>query len=312
MDSRSPSPEFLHPYPFDDGSADIVLQSCDGVDFRVFRSILSKASPFFDGMFMLPPPKSPSDNAAEREAVPMVPVSEDSETLDTLLRMCYPVQPPSLDEVWHVERVAEAARKYEMDWVLRSAEQALMRLAKTEALGVYATACRFGLRDAARVAARYSLRLPVSTVIETLMQEGIYGECLRNLLDYRSSCCDAALTPTHLWLWTAKVPAQFWSTHTCCTRTVVRDRTGRVYRVQPWWIRYMASVSAGLRETPWEGVVDTGSALALCMSDGRGTCGKCLSVAIEHISDFTCSLHAQIATHVARVGCTLCDAVILC
>ncbi|KAF7794165.1 hypothetical protein EIP86_005296 [Pleurotus ostreatoroseus] len=303
MDSRSSTPEPLYPHPYDDGSADIVLQSCDGVDFHVLRSILSKASPFFDGMFMLPLPQR-CDSGIEDDVIPTVPVSEDSETLDTLLRMCYPVQPPSLDELWHVERVVEAARKYEMDWALRSAEQALMRIANTDPLGVYATACRFGLRDAARVSARCTLRLPVSTVIEALMQEGIHGECLRNLLDYRSSCCNAALTPTHMWLWTTKAPPQFWSTHTCCTRTVVRDRVGRVYRVQPWWIRYMASISAALRETPWEGVVDTTSALALYMSDGRGTCGRCLSVAVEHISDFTCSLHAQIAAHVAKLPWT--------
>ena len=78
-----------------------------------------------------------------------------------------------------------------MSWVSRVAEEALMKIAESDALGVYATACRFELQDAAQVAARMSLRLSVSTVIESLMQEGIHGECLRALLDYRQSCCTA-------------------------------------------------------------------------------------------------------------------------
>ena len=297
MDSRTPSPLSVGPPPFDDAKADVVLQSCDGVEFHVFRSILTQASPFFDGMFALPQPES--DTIA---SPPIVPVAEDSTTLDNLLRICYPVRSPEMNDLWHVERVIEAARKYQMEWALRSAEEALMKIAESDALGAYAAASRYELADAARTAARYSLRLSVTTVIETLMQEGIHGESLRTLLDYRSNCCTAALVPTHMWLWTASAPAKFWSSHTCCTRTTVRDRMGRVYQVQPWWIRYMASVSAALRDTPWEGVVDAKSALALYMSDGRGTCGKCLAVAVGHISSFTESLSRQIAVHVAKVS----------
>lgn len=301
MDSRSPNPQLSGPPPFDDIKADVVLKSCDGVDFHVFRSILAQASPFFDGMFTLPQPV-PCSEPVEAESAPIIPVAEDRTTLDYLLRMCYPVRPPPMDELWHVERVVDAAKKYQMDWALRSAEEALIRIAETDALGVYATACRFGLRDAAQTSARFSLRLSVSTVIETLMQEGIHGECLRRLLEYRADCCAAALVPTHMWLWTSTAPAQFWSAHSCCTRTTVRDRMGRVYHVQPWWIHYMASVSAALRDTPWEGVVDARSALALYMSDGRGTCGKCLAVAVDHISTFTDSLSAQIALQVGKAS----------
>ena len=40
--------------PFDKLNADLVIRSSDNIDFRVFRSLLSFASSFFDGMFTLP------------------------------------------------------------------------------------------------------------------------------------------------------------------------------------------------------------------------------------------------------------------
>ena len=63
----------------------------------------------------------------------------------------------------------------------------------------------------------------------------------------------------------------------------------------------MASVSTALRDTPWEGVVDAKSALALYMSDGRATCGSCLAVAVSDISDFVDSLASQISAQIDKV-----------
>ena len=297
------------PPPFNDPRADLVLQSCDGVNFRVFRTILAQASPFFDTTFSLPQPhaqqmtSSPSIHASSgSQPIPIVPVTEDSATLDCLLRICYPTRRPSLDQVWHVERVVEAAKKYQMDAALRVAEEALMRIAETDALGVYATACRFELKDAAQTSARMTLRMSVSTVIETLMQEGIQGEALRSLLEYRESCCVAAQMPTRYWTWTDAIPSKFWMSHACCTRTLVCDRMKRRYQVQPWWLNYMHSVHHALADAPWEGVVDAKRALAIYMSDGRGTCGKCLAVSVADISSLADTLKEQIARQVSEVS----------
>ena len=310
MASHTSSTRRTGPPPFDDSKADIVLRSSDGIEFRVFRATLTQASPFFAGMFGLPQLPSPSTSSSQNgtnsgSPPPMVAVAEDSHTLNCLLRICYPSRQPPMDELYHVERVIEAAMKYQMEWALNSAEEALTKLAEQDALGAYATACRFDLKNAAQAAARHSLRLSVSNVIETLMHEGIHGEHLRALLEYRQNCCNAALVPTHMWLWTSSTPAKFWTTHSCCTRTTVKDRVGSTYQVQPWWIRYMANVSKALRDTPWEGVVEAKHALALYMSDGRGTCGKCLAVAVTDISNFTAALSSQISAQLAKVSADL-------
>ena len=44
--------------PFDRPDADVILRSCDHVDFRFHKSLLSLASPFFCNMFALPQPPS--------------------------------------------------------------------------------------------------------------------------------------------------------------------------------------------------------------------------------------------------------------
>ena len=42
--------------PFDDENADIIFRSSDGVDFRVYKVIVSKLSPMLRDMLAVPPP----------------------------------------------------------------------------------------------------------------------------------------------------------------------------------------------------------------------------------------------------------------
>ncbi|PSR75184.1 hypothetical protein PHLCEN_2v9274 [Hermanssonia centrifuga] len=259
-------------------------------------------------MFELSQPEStegplhfPLDGGRDLASTPVIEVTEDGRTLDSLLRICYPVRPPALDQMWHVEQVLEAATKYQMDWALHSTREALSRIAEEEPISVYAVACRYGLHVETSQAAQFSLSLPVTTVIDSLIHEGVAGEPFRVLMKYRSECQAAALSATETWLWTINMPKQFWTTHSCCTRTTVRDRTGRVYHVQPWWIRYITMVAKALRDTPSEDVVDVREALGLYMSDGRGTCGRCLSVAVDHITAFATKLSEEIAEGIAKI-----------
>ncbi|EMD39269.1 hypothetical protein CERSUDRAFT_122690 [Gelatoporia subvermispora B] len=60
MDKTDPPPKFAH--PFTKSSADVIIRSSDGVDFRVHRIVLAEASPVFEGMFSLPQgPRSAKD-----------------------------------------------------------------------------------------------------------------------------------------------------------------------------------------------------------------------------------------------------------
>ncbi|KZT69331.1 hypothetical protein DAEQUDRAFT_638110, partial [Daedalea quercina L-15889] len=71
---------------FDNPQADLILRSCDGVDFRVFRSILAVSSDVFADMFET----GQSRNEELRNGCPVVYVQEDSKTMDGLLRIIYP------------------------------------------------------------------------------------------------------------------------------------------------------------------------------------------------------------------------------
>ncbi|KAJ7023355.1 hypothetical protein C8F04DRAFT_1240206 [Mycena alexandri] len=59
--------------PFDDSTADTILQSSDGFDFHVHHAVIALASPFFKDLFSLPQPEP---------KVPVIPVAESSSILE--------------------------------------------------------------------------------------------------------------------------------------------------------------------------------------------------------------------------------------
>ncbi|KAI6010370.1 hypothetical protein PISMIDRAFT_619187 [Pisolithus microcarpus 441] len=98
--------------PFDHVKADVILRSSDGVDFRVFRLFLSLASPSFETLFDLPQPSE--KDMGIKDGFPVIPVSEGSKTLDSLLRFCYPctlAEEPVIEDFREVTNVLDAAKK---------------------------------------------------------------------------------------------------------------------------------------------------------------------------------------------------------
>lgn len=66
--------------PFDDADADVILRSCDGVDFRLYKNVIAKASTVFREMFSLPkPPDTPTTLRA-------FILPENADTLERLFR----------------------------------------------------------------------------------------------------------------------------------------------------------------------------------------------------------------------------------
>jgi hypothetical protein len=74
---------------FDVPDANLIIQSSDLVNFRVHKPVLAMASPVFKDLFSLP---QPSDGESV-DGLPMVQLSEDSDLLNTLLSMFYPLRP---------------------------------------------------------------------------------------------------------------------------------------------------------------------------------------------------------------------------
>ncbi|KAL5512779.1 hypothetical protein ACEPAG_3045 [Sanghuangporus baumii] len=156
------SPIELASSPFDGTRHDVILQSVDRVNFRVLKSIMELASPFFADMFSLPQPPAKDGNPGE---IPVVRLAETSTTLDALLRFCYPVKRPRLDQqdVLMIAEVLRAALKYDIDAVIDAAKEAFekrVNVSGTEAIKGYAIACSMHRYEEARIAATASLRWP--------------------------------------------------------------------------------------------------------------------------------------------------------
>ncbi|KAI0675770.1 hypothetical protein C8Q78DRAFT_956164, partial [Trametes maxima] len=140
--------------PFDQSTADIILRTCDNVNFRVHSPILAQASPFFSDMFSLPqPPRQETSGAGRVDTLETIPVPEDSKTLDLLLRILYPIPKPSMEEPGPLVPVLKAAKKYDMAWPVVILSERLTVTTPREPLQAWVAACRARLEDVARGAA---------------------------------------------------------------------------------------------------------------------------------------------------------------
>lgn len=145
--------------PFDDRKGDLIIRSSDHVDFRIPAVILYFASPFFASMLEIGQTRSNESERAQpdgdeiRDGCRVVPVSEDSDTLDPLLRIIFPQEDPTLDDLPTVSVVLAAALKYDMVKATTLAKAKLRSFVPQEPLRVWAIAIRNRFEDDARLAA---------------------------------------------------------------------------------------------------------------------------------------------------------------
>jgi hypothetical protein len=86
---------------FDVPDANLIIRSSDFVDFRVHKPVLAMASPFFKDLLSIPQPS----NSESVDGFPVVQLSEDSELLNSLVSMIYPVRtviPKSYEKVLYL------------------------------------------------------------------------------------------------------------------------------------------------------------------------------------------------------------------
>ncbi len=84
---------------------------------------------------------------------PVIELSEKSDTLDRVLRLCYPVPKPDLTNAAVVMDLLGVAHKYEMSTVVSRLKSPLRRFIETNPLRVFALACSYQLDDIAKEAA---------------------------------------------------------------------------------------------------------------------------------------------------------------
>ncbi|KAF9818274.1 hypothetical protein IEO21_02902 [Rhodonia placenta] len=253
--------------PFNKLTADVILRSSDLVDFHVRKAILAEASPFFDVMFHMPQPSAPKlEDTDYKNGPPVIPMTEDSRTLDIILRICYPVQQVEIRDVETLRPVLEAVLKYDMDSVMEVVKSQMRIIAAEVPLRIYALALVLGLNEEVRFAARCSLAHSVQTVRVPEFEE-ITAAAYCRLLDYRKRCSDAAeplasgknldWLPNRQWIFlsssrnNARRPGV--PEHSCSEGDIVTVQNNLMrttHYTRQWWWDHLSSIQQVTDETP--------------------------------------------------------------
>lgn len=303
MSATSPLITVAHA-PFDDQCADIILRSTkSSVDFHVFKIFLSYASPFFKQMFTLP---QQGVDQAMKDGLSIIPVDEDEETLDLLLRWCYPrwhEQPEKKLDLESLILVLEASRKYEMEEVEKCirAEIVATRFIMDQPMRVYAIALRHCLAPEARIAARETLRLPLlgREYIEEL--EHITAGALYRLQKYHMHCSQLASQVAKSLIWLTSENFTWFECLECRGRShsytgqmvVMISGSRRKHVMSKWWEDYLVQVTAALGERP-SGVTVTQVNLMDEALKQASMCTSCRGRAFQEMRDFSEAFAAEV------------------
>lgn len=141
--------------PFDRDDADLIIRTSDGVDFCVHTPVLSVASPVLSGIL-----SNKIGIISDSDGRQILRMPEKSDTIEPLLKLCYPVPRPQLRSLRQIRDVLNVATSYDIQVIGEMLETRLVTYAEQFPLQVYAIACRNNLENTARTAADYAIRKP--------------------------------------------------------------------------------------------------------------------------------------------------------
>ncbi len=292
-------------FPFDDTDADIILRSSDRVDFMVYKVILSKASPVFKDMFSLPQPatETPQDSR------PIVDLTENSKVLATLLSAIYPHTSASDDPLSLNDLIAvlDMARKYDMATASRRLLVVFTdsKTLKDSPLEAFCVAYSRELGDAARVAAKASLklRLTLDDIGEKLQYTN--GPAFHRLWKYHRACSAAATRAVSVrnFKWISPALTTWWWSATsascrCSKFQFTLGTEGSSWLANSSWNDYLDRARNALREHPCSEAVTTQAVLrpsyqaVMCAECRQRICG---------LSEFSCYLGEEVERVVSEV-----------
>ncbi|KAH8105120.1 hypothetical protein BXZ70DRAFT_505519 [Cristinia sonorae] len=244
IEGAAPTPTYPSD-PFKNEAADLIIRTSNNTDFRVFKSILSNASSLFETMFSLP--QGQSTAAVEEKDPHVVSVTEDDKTIDTILRVCYPIPNPSFDPAT-ADRVMEAGIKYDMAVVLEYIRTGIPDIAKTAPVKAFGIAYRAGLREEAKTAAKCSLHFSLQELLR-LESDSFDTMChpaaVRSLVAYHMQCRDAvhALLVNWDWIDDPSKTRFFLQTHNSGQCAMVGTARGIVHA---WLYNYITPLSTSV------------------------------------------------------------------
>ncbi|TFK33441.1 hypothetical protein BDQ12DRAFT_727763 [Crucibulum laeve] len=272
--------------PFDDSNAEIILRSSDNVDFHVHRLILSLASPVFETMFTLPQGNTDS---------PLVQMSEDSSTVDILLRYCYPTDVPEISDLGLLKKVMEAAMKFDMPDILKQARKQLLNFVEKEPLSIFALAAHYKWREGAKRAAKECLAFNlIGTHVDELNL--ISASNYHRLLEYHQRCGRAASKLTllnemgnadQLYSLSTRNCWIFCNNEKCPSRHVsgLKASDGKNRYMKEWFFLYLDAVRNILKDRPAVKLI-TPMALRVAAMKKAGECYVCRPRAAFDLDSF--------------------------
>ncbi|EGN98881.1 hypothetical protein SERLA73DRAFT_181585 [Serpula lacrymans var. lacrymans S7.3] len=290
-------------FPFNHPKADVIIRSSDQVDLRMFRLLLSLASPVFETTFALPQPQPPSpihsasdSNSDFKDGLLVVHLSEDSKTLRVFLGHCLPVtiaNKPELKTLEDVAAMLELSTKYEAQELEKKARKALAGPQFMEApLRVFAVACRFGLKPEAMAAVQYALCEPLTDIPDVKEMEFISARDFGRLQNYhtRYGAAAQALLESTGWLDRARrlVVRDYHEVHTGSVCKGYKDDAG----IPRWWNAYVEDAIPRVQVTPCKVILS--EKLKRTVNEIYAPCRSCEYMALEAIQQLSCGLQTAV------------------
>ncbi|EIN03863.1 hypothetical protein PUNSTDRAFT_146840 [Punctularia strigosozonata HHB-11173 SS5] len=294
--------------PFDDASfADIILESSDHVKFHVFKSIMASASSVFRDMFTLP--------QKAQDELPVVFMTEDSQTLDTLLRACYPISPGPARTLQKTYDALAAAMKYDMIEIISRFSRELMEThAVADPVSVYAMSAKLGLEDVTRAAAKLVLGKHVDDLDSphwNLIHSSHYHRLRRYHKSYSDSVADVVTIDrdSGLMYWQNSDYSRWVSCdYPACINGVASQDAPRLDRlsVKKWWLRYVRDIGDELRRRPLDpSITSFLRLLPYATPEASLLCPECrphLSKDLESMQQFCRRLKIEVERRVDEVA----------
>lgn len=287
--------------PLDKAEADVIILSSDNVEFRILKILLTLASPVFAGMFTLPQPKEYAD---QRDGLPIVPVTEDHQTVGALLRLCYPGHVPALENLVDVKDLLVAVMKYEMEPSVSFLKGLLVspKYLEENPVRVYAIACLYGLPEEANMAARATLHHERSLLWYPVDNPELYSIRVNEfllLIQFHERCSDAAtdvigVSPGRSWANFAERYRSF------CFFSCSKDCWRSNVTVSQWWVDFMTAVRERIREHP-EGQLAVTMSVNKHFIESAIECGQCKARAAQDLYNFSVMLSKKIEDAVSSV-----------
>lgn len=312
-----PAPTVASP-PFDKKNTDVILRSSDRVDFYVRKGILSEVSGLFEDMFTLPQlpasrKRKERDDEDYVDDVPVVQMAESSEVIDTLLRFCYPIANPALNDLNLIFQLLEATRKFGMDVVGELVTAQATPYYEQHPYDVFAEAYARGWRKEMQEAAKASL-LHAAPSKNTTALKNISVAQFFWLQEYHERCWKAGrrtmfpryrgeplitFEVSNEWVFVAckhRKAGQAYGDE----RSALTTLTSKV-SVQDWFIEALCEMTSALEARP-RGATLTGAALiARCAMPGVKRCSECARFVVPDLMQFAERYGAQVEEAISKV-----------